>query len=101
MMDIVRCASCDGYGWTSDLIEGDQDCDWCGGVGYVYRTADGIDQRIPPADQETLSDRLEELEHERLREMGYSGTSKKPWQQAVRHAPGRKLLNPDLDQPDS
>ena len=35
-MEIVRCISCDGYGWfEEDGIS--EDCDWCGGIGYVYR----------------------------------------------------------------
>ncbi len=98
-MEIVRCASCDGYGWTSDDIEGDQDCDWCGGVGYVYRGADGVDRRIPAADLDALSEQLEQLEQERLRALGYSGGAKQPWDQPVRQAPGRKRLHPGLDEP--
>ena len=82
-INIVRCASCDGYGWLEDdgVV---QDCDWCGGVGYVYRDASGADRRIPESDFEQVSARLEALEVDRLRELGYSGEAKKPWEQAVR-----------------
>lgn len=84
-MHVVRCISCDGFGWFEDEFEGTtQDCDWCGGVGYVYRDAQGVDQRISQADLAALHDELEALETERLREMGYEGEAKKPWQQAIR-----------------
>ena len=47
-MEIVQCASCDGYGWITDEFEGaTDDCDWCGGTGYVYRDENGVDHRIP------------------------------------------------------
>ena len=90
-MQIVRCISCDGIGWFQDDFAGEQDasdgvidCDWCGGVGYTYRDAGGVDHRIPTADLEALSAQLEALETERMREMGYSGQAKKPWQQDIR-----------------
>jgi hypothetical protein len=84
MTQIIRCASCDGYGWQDDDEGGVQDCDWCGGVGYVYREADGTDRPIPASDYASVAGTLEQLEQERLREMGYSGEAKKPWEQAVR-----------------
>lgn len=84
---IVRCISCDGYAW----IEGENgealDCDWCAGVGYVYRDAQFVDHKIPEADYGTVSAVLEGLETERLREMGYTGEAKKPWEQAIRQTP--------------
>lgn len=81
---IFRCASCDGYGWFDDDFGGESgDCDWCAGVGYVYRR-DGRDTAIPKADFEAVADELERLEHERLRELGYQGAAKKPWQQTIR-----------------
>lgn len=83
-MDIVRCESCEGYGWFEDEEGQAQDCDWCGGVGYVYRDTDGLDHHIPPTDYQSVSDRLEQLETERLREMGYTGEAKKPWEQKIR-----------------
>lgn len=84
-MKIIRCASCDGFGWFENEFTGEtDDCDWCAGVGYVYRDAAGRDQRIPRSDFSRLSDELEQLEIERLREMGYSGEAKKPWQQGIR-----------------
>ncbi|MCS6834842.1 MAG: hypothetical protein NZ750_02350 [Anaerolineae bacterium] len=85
MLRVVRCPSCDGYGWSEDDFSGQAaDCDWCGGVGYVYRRPDSTDQPIPRADLDSLSEILEALELERLREMGYSGTAKRPWEQEVR-----------------
>jgi hypothetical protein len=84
-MQIVRCVSCDGYAWVEDEDTGAAvDCDWCGGAGYVYRGEDGIDRKIPEADYGRVADTLERLEVERLREIGYTGTAKKPWQQAIR-----------------
>lgn len=82
-MQIVRCVSCDGYGWfEEDGVAAD--CDWCGGAGYVYRDARGVDHKIPAADYGKVADILEKLETERLRELGYTGSAKKPWEQAVR-----------------
>lgn len=81
--EIVRCVSCDGYGWLEDDDGEAVDCDWCGGVGYVYREG-STDRRIPPADFDVMADVLERLDAERLREMGYSGAAKKPWEQAIR-----------------
>ncbi len=83
-MEIVRCAACDGYGWLDDDEDGEIECRWCGGIGYVYRDAQGVDRRIPPSDYERQAETLERLELERLREIGYSGQAKKPWEQAVR-----------------
>ncbi len=81
---IVRCASCDGYGWFEDDFGGDSAyCDWCAGVGYVYHR-DGRDSAIPKADYEAVADELEGLEQKRLRELGYQGAAKKPWQQQIR-----------------
>lgn len=84
-MQIVRCISCDGYGWLEDeeTLE-TLDCDWCGGVGYVYRLPNGVDKRIPRQDLLTLTEQLEALETERLREMGYQGSAKRPWEQDIR-----------------
>lgn len=84
-MTIIRCVSCEGYGWFQDEFSTETvDCDWCGGVGYVYREANGIDQRIPPEEYAKVADTLEKLELQRMREMGYQGEAKKPWEQAVR-----------------
>ena len=81
---IIRCASCDGFGWFDDEFDGESaDCEWCAGVGYVYRR-DGRDAAIPKADFAAVADALERLEHERLRELGYQGAAKKPWQQEIR-----------------
>ncbi len=81
---IVRCASCDGFGWFDDDFGGESaDCDWCAGVGYVYRL-DGRDAAIPKADFEAVAEELERLELERLRELGYQGAARKPWQQRIR-----------------
>ena len=90
-MQIVRCVSCEGYGWLDDEDDA-RDCSWCAGVGYVYRDEQGVDHRIPPEDFEKVSAELELLETERLREMGYSGNAKKPWQQAIRLERGDGLL---------
>lgn len=84
MSAIRRCISCDGYGWIEDDEAGVIDCPWCAGVGYVYHGEDQIDRRIPPEDWDAVSETLERLEHERLREMGYSGTARKPWEQEIR-----------------
>lgn len=86
-MEIVRCISCDGYGWHEDDFTGEiSDCGWCAGIGYVYRDAQGVDHKIPAADlrKAAIAARLEELEQERLREMGYQGEARKPWEQDVR-----------------
>ena len=82
-MQIVRCVSCDGYGWFEEF-EDTIECDWCGGAGYVYRDANNVDRKIPEADYGKVADQLETLEAERMREMGYSGEAKKPWEQAIR-----------------
>lgn len=105
-MQVVRCAACDGYGWVEDRGEDDfgageaVECGWCGGIGYVYRDDRGVDRAIPPADFDALTETLEQLEQERLRELGYSGTSKKPWEQRIRRERGdnlSKLGDPDED----
>lgn len=83
--EIVRCPSCDGYGWFSDDFGGEaEDCDWCGGIGYVYRDVDGVDSVIPPEDYKTVAPQLEALENERMREIGYTGTARRPWEQDIR-----------------
>ncbi len=81
---IARCASCEGFGWfeaeeTSESAE----CDWCAGAGYVYQLA-GRDAIIPKADYAAIAEELEALELQRLRELGYQGQAKKPWQQEIR-----------------
>ena len=84
-MQIVRCVSCDGFGWFEDDFSGEvEDCDWCVGVGYVYRDASGRDLRIKKSDYERTAAELERLEAERMRELGYSGRAKRPWRQAIR-----------------
>lgn len=86
-MQITRCPSCEGYGWVEDDFSGEtEECDWCNGVGYIYRNDEGIDQKIPRDDlkKKEISEKLEALEQERLREMGYSGEAKKPWEQNIR-----------------
>lgn len=86
-MEIVRCASCEGYGWITDEFSGEiEDCDWCHGTGYVYRDAAGIDHPIPAADYGKVADQLERLESERMRDLGYSGAAKHPKDQAIRHS---------------
>ncbi|MCY4465725.1 MAG: hypothetical protein OXE46_09335 [Chloroflexi bacterium] len=83
-MTIIRCASCDGFGWFEDEIGLGIDCDWCAGAGYVYQDAAGRDLPIPQQDYPHVAEELEALEAERLREMGYQGAAKKPWQQQIR-----------------
>lgn len=94
-MEIVRCAACDGYGWLDEDEEGEIECRWCGGIGYVYRDERGVDRRIPESDYEQQAERLEQLELERLREIGYTGAAKKPWEQEIR---GGRMKPPDADQ---
>ncbi len=85
---ITRCPSCDGYGWLTDDFSGETgDCDWCGGTGYVYRSAAGIDRPIPSEEYGKVAAQLEALEQERLREMGYSGSAKHPDEQPIRQRP--------------
>jgi hypothetical protein len=85
MDSIVMCPACDGYGWTEEDETGSAlDCGWCDGAGYVYRDANGVDRKIPAAEYASVADKLEKLEQERLRSMGYTGTAKKPWEQDVR-----------------
>lgn len=84
-MKIARCVSCDGFGWFEDEFSGqDENCDWCAGVGYVYRDDQERDKPIPKSDFDAVAAKLESLEVERLRQMGYRGTARKPWRQAVR-----------------
>lgn len=78
-----RCPSCDGYGWLEDA-DGTEECSWCAGAGYVYRDAQGIDRAIPASDYGAIAAQLEALEQERLRDLGYSGGAKKPWEQSIR-----------------
>lgn len=82
--NIRQCPNCDGYGWIDDFIEGEQDCDWCKGIGYVYRGDDSVDRPIPRSDFEQVAETLEQLEAERLRQLGYTGRAKPPWRQAIR-----------------
>lgn len=84
--EVVRCISCAGYGWIEDDLFGApaSECDWCQGIGYVYRLSDGTDMPIASADYGKLADRLEQLEMERLRELGYQGQAKRPWEQDIR-----------------
>lgn len=82
---IVRCPSCEGYGWVQDELEdGEQDCDWCDATGYLYQDAKGIQRRIPLADYGNVANQLEALEQQRMRELGYQGSPKPPWEQTVR-----------------
>jgi hypothetical protein len=82
---IVRCPSCAGYGWVEDELEGGvQDCDWCDATGYLYEDGKGIQRRIPHVDYGIVADQLEALEQQRMRELGYQGLPKPPWEQAVR-----------------
>lgn len=81
---LVRCPSCDGYGWLEEDDGSTAECGWCDGVGYVIRDAGGTDRPVPAADYGRLSAQLEALEKARLRELGYSGGPKKPWEQAIR-----------------
>ncbi len=84
-MQIVRCVSCEGYGWFEDEFSGEPvECDWCGGTGYVYRDAHGVDRKIPEADYGKVAAQLEQLEAERLRQMGYSGQARHPDDQPIR-----------------
>jgi hypothetical protein len=95
-MEIVRCPSCEGYGWSEDEFSGEvTDCDWCDGTGYVYRDAEGVDHRIPERDYGKVADQLERLDHDRLRGMGYSGGAVHPRDQAVR---GGQADSGDRDQ---
>jgi hypothetical protein len=86
-MKIERCPSCEGFGWSEDELTGEsEDCLWCAGTGYVYRDESGVDTKIPQSDLENpvIAAELEAMEQARLREMGYSGEAKKPWEQAFR-----------------
>ena len=87
----VRCPSCDGYGWISDVFGDEGECDWCQGIGYVCRDEKGVDHPIPLDHLDSMLEALESLETERLRELGYTGQAKKPWDQAIRQARGNLL----------
>ena len=82
-MTIIRCVSCDGFGWFEGEGGAGEDCDWCKGVGYVYHEA-GRDTPIPQQEFDKVAAELERLEQERLREMGYQGGAKQPWRQQIR-----------------
>jgi hypothetical protein len=85
MTTIALCPSCDGYGWLEDDEAGAaEECGWCAGAGYVYRDERGVDRAIPTADYAAVAPELERLETERLRDMGYTGSAIKPWEQQVR-----------------
>ncbi len=85
MSKIVRCISCEGYGWTTDDFTGEtEDCAWCNRTGYVYQDADGTQRPIPDSDYAAVADQLEALEQQRLREIGYTGEAKPPWEQNIR-----------------
>ena len=83
-MNIVRCPSCDGYGWIENEDGQALDCDWCGGVGYIYRDTNGIDHRILDTNDPNVADTLERLEQERMRDLGYTGSAKHPDDQDIR-----------------
>jgi hypothetical protein len=98
-MQIVRCISCDGYGWFREEYEDEaEECDWCGGIGYVFRDASGIDQRILPEQlvDPSISALLEQMETERMQQMGYRGEARKPWEQRIRQGT-RGGINPYQD----
>lgn len=82
MIEIIRCPSCEGYGWAEDALEGTAgECDWCAGIGYVAREND-LDRALRPdeAEDPAIAARLEQLEAERLRGLGYTGQASKPWE---------------------
>ena len=82
-MEIVRCMSCDGYGWfEEDGIT--EDCDWCGGIGYVYRDPARVDHQIPKADYDKVASVIDDLETQRMRDLGYTGEKKHPKDQEIR-----------------
>ncbi len=84
-MEIVRCVSCEGYGWFEDDFSGETvDCDWCNGTGYVYRDENGVDHKIPEADYGKVSAILENLEQKRMNDLGYTGTALHPDEQPIR-----------------
>ena len=64
MDSIVRCVSCEGYGWVDDDEGEAAYCDWCGGVGYVYRDVSEVDRRIPESDFEAVAETLEGLKED-------------------------------------
>jgi hypothetical protein len=89
-VNIVCCISCEGYGWFEDEDGAAQDCDWCKGIGYTYRDAQNIDHPIPAADYARAAETLERLEVERLRDLGYTGEAKRPWEQKIRQQRGNQ-----------
>ncbi|MBL8133602.1 MAG: hypothetical protein JNL42_17195 [Anaerolineae bacterium] len=99
----ARCAACDGYGWVEQdaddamgVAEGDagSECAWCGGIGYVLQDERGVSRRIPEDQLAAHSETLERLELERLRQIGYSGEARKPWQQQIRLERGDRIARP-------
>lgn len=93
--DIVRCPSCDGYGWHTDEFTGEtDDCAWCGGIGYVYQSADGVQRPLSAQEATAAAAALEQLEAARMRELGYTGKAKPPWEQGVRKGT-RGGIHPD------
>ena len=81
---IVRCPSCDGYGWFESEPGIGEDCDWCAGAGYVYRDESKRDSPIPPRDYAQVAAELERLEQARLQALGYQGEARQPWRQSIR-----------------
>jgi hypothetical protein len=82
---VAPCPSCEGYGWLEGATPSESEtCEWCAGVGYVYRSASGIDSAIPRADFAAVAAAIEALEAERMRALGYTGAAKRPWEQDVR-----------------
>ncbi len=82
-MEIVRCVSCDGYGWLEEngMVE---ECDWCGSIGYVFRDAQRIDHQITEPNDPVIAEKLESLERQRMRELGYTGEARHPAEQQIR-----------------
>lgn len=66
--------------------EDNHECAWCAGIGYVYRDANHVDRPIPKDDLQRadVSQRLEALEEARMRDIGYTGSAKHPWEQDIR-----------------
>ncbi|MEO0561234.1 MAG: hypothetical protein AAF125_03925 [Chloroflexota bacterium] len=95
MAEIILCPSCDGHGWTTDAFTADKEaCGWCNTGGYVYAEAGGVQRAIPDADYPALAPQLEVLEAARMREMGYTGEAKPPWEQKIREGT-RGGVHPD------
>ena len=47
----------------------------------MYQLENGAQQQIPNSDYGKVADQLELLEQERMRELGYKGAAKPPWEQ--------------------